>query len=161
MPLIKKDAPVVFEYDLHHMRNRLRRFFEEPFGFELPHPLIDEKRVERCVWSPAVEATESPMEYLISAELPGITPEDVEVQMADGMLTVKGRKCEGKTAEDTTRTWHLWERNYGEFQRTFRFPQPIDASQVVAEFCNGILRITVPKVESTPSSARTVPISQG
>lgn len=160
MSLIKKDVPVSLERDLNRMRNRLQRFFEEPFGFDLPMPLLDERRMEKLMWSPLVEATESPTEYLITAELPGISPENVEVNMTEGTLTLKGTKNEERKEEDKDRTYHLWERNYGEFQRTFRFPLPVNEAKVAAEFTNGILKVTVPKMEVTPPTSRTVPIAK-
>lgn len=160
MSLIKQEAPVGLERDLNRMRNRLQRFFEEPFGFDLRLPMIDEKRMERLMWTPAVEATETPTEYLITAELPGISPENVEVSVAEGMLTLKGHKLEEKKEGEKDRTFHLWERSYGEFMRTFRFPVTVNEQKVAAEFTNGILRVTVPKAEVTPPAVRTVPIAK-
>lgn len=159
MALIRKDVPVSFERDLSRMRHRLQRFFEEPFGFDLPMPLIGEKRSDRVLWSPAVEATESPAAYLITAELPGISPAQVEVHMSDGTLTLRGTKSEETKDEAKDRTWHLWERSYGEFQRTFRFPLPVNEGKVSADFTDGILRITIPKMEATAPTSRKVPIA--
>lgn len=160
MSLVKPDVPMSLERDLTRMRNRLQRFFEEPFGLDLRLPAIDEKRLERLMWTPAVEATETPTEYQVTAELPGISPENVEVSIAEGMLTLKGHKLEEKKEGEKDRTFHLWERSYGEFQRTFRFPVPVNEQKVAAEFTNGILRITVPKMEQTPPASRTVPIAK-
>lgn len=160
MSLVKPDVPMSLERDLTRMRNRLQRFFEEPFGLDLRLPAIDEKRLERLMWTPAVEATETPTEYQVTAELPGISPENVEVSIAEGMLTLKGHKLEEKKEGEKDRTFHLWERNYGEFQRTFRFPVPVNEQKVAAEFTNGILRVTVPKMEQTPPASRTVPIAK-
>ena len=160
MTLVKKDVPVVLERDLNRMRNRLQRFFEEPFGFDLRLPLLDEKRLHHMFWSPAVEATENPTEYLITAELPGIGAENVEVAVADGMLTLKGHKLEEKKEGAKEATYHLWERSYGEFERTFRFPMPVKEDKVAAEFNNGILKIVVPKLEIAPPATRTVPIAK-
>lgn len=160
MSLVKPDVPMSLERDLTRMRNRLQRFFEEPFGLDLRLPAIDEKRLERLMWTPAVEATETPTEYQVTAELPGISPENVEVSIAEGMLTLKGHKLEEKKEGEKDRTFHLWERSYGEFQRTFRFPVPVNEQKVAAEFTNGILRVTVPKMEQTPPASRTVPIAK-
>lgn len=160
MTLLKNDLPVALERDLNRMRNRLQRFFEEPFGLDLRLPMIDEKRIERMMWSPAVEATETPTAYLITAELPGISPENVEVAIAEGTLTLKGHKLEEKKEGEKDRTYHLWERTYGEFARTFRFPVPVNEEKVLAEFTNGILKVTVPKLEVTPPATRTVPIAK-
>jgi HSP20 family protein len=146
--------------DLNRMRNRLQRFFEEPFGFDLRLPMLDEQRIERMVWSPAVEATELPTEYVITAELPGISPENVEVAMSDGMLTLKGTKLEERKEDQKDRTFHLWERSYGEFERTFRFPLDVKEDKITAEFNNGILTVKVPKMEVTTPTSRTIPIAK-
>ena len=160
MSLLKQDLPVIFERDLGRMRNRLQRFFEEPFGLDLRLPAIDEKRMEKMMWTPSVEATETPAEYVLTAELPGISPENVEVAVAEGMITLKGHKLEEKKEGEKDRTFHLWERTYGEFARSFRFPVPVNEAKVAAEFTNGILKVTVPKLEVTPPQTRTVPIAK-
>jgi len=171
MTLVRQDpmAPM-FARDTARMRNRLQRFFEEPFGFDLPLPMLDEQRIERMVWTPAVEATETPTEYLLTAELPGISQEDVEVAMSDGMLTLRGTKLEerketnkkekGAKEETPERTYHLWERSYGAFERTFRFPAEVDEAKVAAEFKNGILTVRVPKLKVEAPKVRTVPIAK-
>lgn len=160
MTLMKTELPMALERDLNRMKNRLQRFFEEPFGVDLRLPAIDEKRLERTMWTPAVEATESPTEYLLTAELPGISPENVEVAVSEGTLTLKGHKVEERKEHDKDRTFHLWERNYGAFQRTFRFPMAIDEAKVLAEFTNGILKVTVPKIEHAAPASRTIPIAK-
>jgi HSP20 family protein len=161
MALTKKEVPISpATRDLARMRNRLQRFFEEPFGFDVRWPMFDEKRIERMAWSPAVEAIENPTEYLITAELPGISPENVEVSMTDGMLRLKGNKSEERKEADKDRTFHLWERSYGEFERAFRFPLAVKEDKIAAEFHNGILTVRVPKMEETPPASRTIPIAK-
>lgn len=158
MSLVKQDLPVTRE--VNRMRNRLRRFFEEPFGLDLDLPFWEEKKMERLAWMPAVEASETPTEYIITAELPGISPENVEVGMTEGLLTLKGKKEEERKVEDKKRTYHLWEREYGSFERTFRFPADVNAEKVTAEFANGVLTVKVPKVEVVPPAVRTIPIAK-
>jgi len=160
MSLVKYEVPVSMEREVNRMRNRLQRFFEEPFGLDLRLPMMDEKRMEKMMWSPLVEATETPKEYMITAELPGISQENVEVAVSEGTLTLKGHKEEEKKEGEKDRTFHLWERSYGEFVRTFRFPVPVNEAKVAAEFNNGILKVTVPKLEVTPPAMRTVPIAK-
>ncbi len=159
MTLVKSEFPVALERDLNRMKNRLQRFFDEPFGLDLRMP-VDDKRFEQLQWMPAVEATETPMEYLVTAELPGISPENVEVAVSDGVLTLKGHKVEDRAEHTKDRTFHLWERDYGAFQRTFRFPLAINEAKVTAEFTNGILKVLVPKVEKSVPASRTIPIAK-
>lgn len=144
--------------DITRMRNRIQRFLEEPFGFDLPFPSVEERRWERTMWSPAVEATETPAEYVVTAELPGIDPSEVEVEMANGMLSLKGKKTEERREEDKDRAWHLWERSYGSFERTFRFPHDVNEGKVHAEFANGVLTVKVPKSEVSHPAGRKIPV---
>lgn len=144
--------------DITRMRNRIQRFLEEPFGFDLPFPSVEERRWERTMWSPAVEATETPTEYVVTAELPGIEPSAVDVEIANGMLTLKGQKAEERREEDTDRAWHLWERSYGSFERSFRFPNDVNEAKVHAEFANGVLTVKVPKSEVSHPAGRKIPV---
>ena len=144
--------------DITRMRNRIQRFLEEPFGFDLPFPSVEERRWERTMWSPAVEATETPTEYVVTAELPGIEPNAVDVEIANGMLTLKGQKAEERREEDKDRSWHLWERSYGSFERSFRFPNDVNEAKVHAEFANGVLTVKVPKSEVSHPAGRKIPV---
>lgn len=144
--------------DITRMRNRIQRFLEEPFGFDLPFPSVEERRWERTMWSPAVEATETPTEYVVTAELPGIEPSAVDVEIANGMLTLKGQKAEERGEEDKDRAWHLWERSYGSFERSFRFPNDVNEAKVHAEFANGVLTVKVPKSEVSHPAGRKIPV---
>ena len=144
--------------DITRMRNRIQRFLEEPFGFDLPFPSVEERRWERTMWSPAVEATETPTEYVVTAELPGIESNAVDVEIANGMLTLKGQKAEERREEDKDRSWHLWERSYGSFERSFRFPNDVNEAKVHAEFANGVLTVKVPKSEVSHPAGRKIPV---
>lgn len=146
--------------DLATMRNRLRRFFEEPLGLDLQFPMGVEARREALNWSPSVEAAEMPTEYVLTAELPGISPENIEVSVVEGVLTLRGSKEEERRSDDKERMYHLWEREYGKFERTFRFPLEVEDTKVSAEFTNGVLTVRVPKSKETRPAARTVPIAK-
>ena len=78
----------------------------------------------------------------------------------DGVLTLKGTKEEERRSEDKERTFHMWEREYGKFERTFRFPLEVEDAKVSAEFTNGVLTIKVPKAKEAKMPARTVPIAK-
>ena len=110
------------------------------------------------MWSPAVEATETPTEYVVTAELQGIEPSAVDVEIANGMLTLKGQKAEERREEDKDRSWHLWERSYGSFERSFRFPNDVNEAKVHAEFANGVLTVKVPKSEVSHPAGRKIPV---
>lgn len=160
MPIVLKDAPATARREVAAVRNRIRRLFEEPFGSFLDFPLSMERRMQTLAWSPAVEASETPTEYVLTAELPGISPENIEISVVEGTLTLKGSKQEERRSEDKERTYHLWEREYGQFERTFRFPLEVEDAKVSAEFTNGVLTVRVPKSKEAHPAARTVPIAK-
>lgn len=95
-------------------------------------------------WSPAVDIKENENELRVEVELPGLKPEDVEITAENGILTVRGEKKSARKEGDENR-FHLVERSYGSFSRTFQLPKGVDDSKIEAEFDNGLLAIKVPK----------------
>lgn len=98
-------------------------------------------------WTPAVDVYETPDRYVVSAELPGLTREQIDLVLTDSRLVVRGERNE-RTGEALN--YHQVERGHGPFARTFEFAEPIDAAAVTAEFSDGVLTVTLPKVPSTP-----------
>ena len=124
-----------------------------PFGkFEMELPAwVDRMFGPEEEWWPTGEAftprtdlVETPQAMEVTVELPGMKPEDVKVEVLEGRLTIHGEKKEEK--EETGKTFHRVERRYGEFRRILPLPATIDAEKVVAEFKDGVLKVTVPKV---------------
>ena len=96
-------------------------------------------------WAPPVDVREDKSGIFLSLELPGVPPENVEVTADNGLLTVKGHKsAERKEGDDTE--YHLLERSYGSFTRTFRLPKGVDESKITANFAHGVLDVRVPKM---------------
>jgi len=96
-------------------------------------------------WIPAVDVFEDANAIRVVAELPGLKPEDVQITLEDGTLTIRGEKKQG--AEETTERVHRYERSYGVFQRAFRLPDSVDGDRVDAAYENGVLTVTLPKAE--------------
>jgi HSP20 family protein len=97
-------------------------------------------------WMPLVDIVEDDKEYIITAELPEVSKNDVKVTMENGLLTLRGeRKFE---RDDENKRYHRLERYYGAFARSFAMPDDGDPSSVRAEFKDGILRIRIAKSES-------------
>tara|TARA_B100000965_G_scaffold403213_1_gene430825 strand:- start:627 stop:1007 length:381 start_codon:yes stop_codon:yes gene_type:complete len=109
---------------------------------------------QRGGWSPRVELKEDPEHYLVQAELPGCKKEDIKVTLEGDTLTIRGEKKEEEKREDEN--VHVYERSYGSFTRSFRFPSAVDAEQVSAETSDGVLSVRVKKAEQ--SKSRTVEI---
>lgn len=93
--------------------------------------------------TPAVDVVEHEKEYEIAAEVPGMDAGNIEVALANGVLTIKGEKKEDK--EEKKKNYYLSERRYGSFQRAFRVPDGVDADKIAASFSKGVLKVTLPK----------------
>lgn len=119
------------------LRREIDRLFDDAFGGR-----------GGPSWAPAVDVSEDNNEITLDIELPGIDPEQVEVSIDNGTLTVRGEKRESRKEKNDAGEggyYHVIERNYGSFVRTFQLPQGIDENQVNAEFNNGVLEIRIPK----------------
>ncbi|MDQ3674761.1 MAG: Hsp20/alpha crystallin family protein [Gemmatimonadota bacterium] len=95
-------------------------------------------------WTPAVDIKESESELTVELELPGLKPENVEITAENGVLTVRGEKRSERKEEEQSR-YHVVERMYGSFMRTFQLPQGIDEDQISAGYEDGILSLRIPK----------------
>jgi HSP20 family protein len=107
-------------------------------------------------WSPAVEVSQRENEVCVCAELPGLKPEDVKVEITDDALVIDGERRHEERSEEGGR-WHS-ERHYGHFHRTIPLPEGANTADARAEFRNGELRVTVP-VRAPQSNRRQIPIS--
>jgi len=113
-----------------------------------------EEEAPTCEWIPAVNILEGEDEIVISADLPGLTAEDVAVTIENGVLTIKGERTLQEAAEGET--YHRVERCYGSFERSFKVPSSVDADKIEARFANGEMTITLPKRdESKPRSVKS------
>ena len=120
-----------------------------PFGLRREiDKLFDEALAgggRRMGWAPPVDIQEDEKEIAIVAELPGLRPEQVEVTCENGVLNIRGEKSEERKENDQNRRYHLIERTYGGFSRSFQLPQGLDESKIEASFDNGVLTVHVPK----------------
>ncbi len=97
-------------------------------------------------WAPPVNVEETENEVVLTAELPGMTHEDVEVHLENNVLTIRGEKSVVRQEENGGHRIHLFERRYGSFTRSFTLPRTVKADDINASFENGILTVTMPKV---------------
>jgi HSP20 family protein len=120
---------------IHREINRtFERFFEEPF-FAHPMPMM-----------PAINLREEEHQYVIEAEMPGLSEKDLDIEVHGNMLTIKGeRKSEEQKQGERM---HIVERKYGSFHRSITLPQNANMDHITAEYENGVLTITVPKDRS-------------
>ena len=114
------------------------RFFED---FELPSPFSEE-----MTFRPAFDVSETENELIVKAEVPGMDQKDIDINLSDGLLTIKGEKKHEK--KDKNENYHCVERHYGKFSRTMRVPFEVEADKVDASYKDGVLKVTLPKSET-------------
>jgi HSP20 family protein len=159
----KEVAPANPWRTLENLRNEMERMFED-FRFDLgwsPFRASPGEPIWRreASWNaiPAVDIAEKDGAYEITAELPGMEEKDIEVKYASGAITIKGEKTEEK--EEKRKDYHLSERRYGSFQRSFSVPEGVDVDKLAASFKNGVLTITLPKSAEAKKNEKKIPIS--
>jgi|TARA_B100000809_G_scaffold265575_2_gene324838 HSP20 family protein len=108
-------------------------------------------------WIPAVNVEESADELLLTAELPGMREEDVNVNIENNILTIRGEKREAREEADEESRYHVSERRYGSFHRRFTLPWSVDADAIRADFEGGVLTVRLPKAPEAKS--RTIGIT--
>ncbi len=123
------------------LQERMNRLLAD---FRASAPLGEEELTQGA-WTPAVDIFETPEAIVLKAELPGISQEDITVEVKEGTLMLKGEK---KLERDVNpEYYHRVERPYGSFQRAFTLPNTVQQDKVRARFKDGILEITLPKAE--------------
>jgi HSP20 family protein len=105
-----------------------------------------EGSIATAEWAPAVDIKEENDKFVLHADIPGVKPEEIEVSMENGVLTIKGEK---KTEANTEREgYKRVERTYGSFYRRFSLPDTANSEAINAKSKNGVLEIVIPKRES-------------
>lgn len=111
-------------------------------------PAFTGTRMDDLMRTPSADVVETDNEVRVDLELPGMRAEDIEVDLESNVLTISGHKREEREErEDEGRTWHLSERRYGRFSRSFVLPREVEQDRIEARFHHGVLHVTVPKSE--------------
>jgi len=106
----------------------------------------NEGSVATAAWAPAVDIKEEKDKFVLHADLPGVRPDETDVSMEDGVLTIKGeKKSEAITEKDG---YKRVERTYGSFHRRFSLPDTANSEEISAKSRNGVLEIIIPKRQS-------------
>lgn len=130
---LRREVDRLFEDFDRHSPFRRNAFESEPFW----------RRDWLTAATPASEIVEHDDHYEITVELPGMDQKNVEVQVANGLLTITGEKKE--ESENTKKRLYVSERRYGYFERAFRLPDGVDTDKIEARFKNGVLSLSLPK----------------
>jgi len=96
-------------------------------------------------WAPAVDILENENELVLKADVPGLEFKDIDIQIENGTLTLKGERKFEK--DENSKGYHRLERSYGSFVRYFTLPDTVASDQVHADYKNGVLTVTLPKKE--------------
>ena len=115
--------------------NEFDRLFERPYPRTVAHE-----------WNIPLDVAEKEDAYLVTAAVPGITPDDMEITLEDGVLTLKGEIKRDEEVEEAK--YHVRERRYGSFNRSIRFPMAVNGDAVEASYNNGVLSLNIPKSEA-------------
>lgn len=143
------------------LRDEIDRLFED-FGTGFwRHPLARRMGPRagfgpEMALSPVVEVVDCDGEYRVTAELPGLAPEDVEIRITDGMLSIRGEKSE--ETRDEKADYLLSERRYGAFQRSLRLPAGADPDKITAQLAQGILTVSLPKTAAARQQERKIEV---
>ena len=105
-------------------------------------------------WAPAVDIKEEDNQYLLFADIPGVNPNDIDIHMENGILTIKGERNSDLTTEQDG--FKRIERKHGVFYRRFTMPEGVDADAIKANSDNGVLTVSIPKQEAIKPRKITV-----
>jgi HSP20 family protein len=106
--------------------------------------------------APAVDVSETDKAYEITAELPGMDEKNIEVKLANDVLTIKGEKQD--ETEEKRKDYYMRERSFGSFQRSFQVPDGVDADKIEANFKKGVLTVTLPKSPAAQKAEKKIAV---
>jgi HSP20 family protein len=127
---------------LSRLQNELNDFFR-PGDDKFPSIFQDGNNWLGSEWVPRIDIKENEHQYVVTADVPGVDPKDIQVTMANGMLSIKGERKEEK--EDDKRGYRRRECFMGSFERSFLMPDTADSNNIVAKGKNGVLTIEIGK----------------
>jgi HSP20 family protein len=126
----------------------------------LGHLFTDELQVNGgSRWLPAVNVEETADELLLTAEIPGLSREDIDIEVEHNRLTIRGEKAAERSEGEDGRKYHVWERRYGSFARSFTLPNTVRAEDIAADYQNGVLTVRMPKAPEAKS--RKIQVGEG
>lgn len=142
--------------EVDHLHDSIRRMFDNPLAVATePLPFA-----QPIGWFPAVEITESANELTMTAELPGLDGSDIKIDLDGNMLTLRGEKREEKIEEGKEKEYHIEERMYGAFERSFTLPLTVDSEKITADFDKGVLTVHLPKSRAAMPRGREITINE-
>ena len=149
MALIKRGRdPLAGVGSLQEAIREMREMLATSFG--------DREALSMADWTPSCNVSETPKEYRIEAELPGVKQEDLEVNIEDRVLTLRGERHEER--EEKGKKFHRVESSYGSFMRSFTLPDDAAEDNIGADYKDGLLTVTIPRTVPKETKARTIKV---
>jgi HSP20 family protein len=148
------------------LRREVDRLFDDfnlnPFHLPLRRPAFDIEpfwQPDSWVAQPAIDLVEHDNGFELTAEMPGLEEKNIEIDVASGVLTVRGQKEEDKV--EKKQDFHLRERRFGSFVRSVRVPETVDPDKIEATFKNGVLKVTLPKKPGAQKPVKKIEVKCG
>ncbi len=138
------------------MENMFGDFFRRPAGRTWWPSLAMPKWFEEMEAAPSVDIFEDRDEVVVKSELPGMTKDDIEINLSDGTITLSGEKKKEEKVEK--KDYYRHERSYGSFTRSFSLPAEVQTDKAKASFKNGVLEVRIPKTEEAKKKTRKIAI---
>lgn len=155
IPFARTVAPTRTAYDFDPfaaMRRDLDRAFDDVFkGFGSGVAPV-------AITAPRMDVKETDAGIEITAELPGVDEKDIEVELADDIVTIRGEKKVEKEEGDKEKGYHLTERAYGSFARSVQLPYGAEGDKVTADFSKGVLKVVVPRPAEVEAKTKKIAI---
>lgn len=126
--------------DILSLQDEMNRLFLDFFGQSPGRRLMS-----GSLWAPVMDIEETKDDIIVKAEIPGMTKEDVKIQITGDLLTISGERKREEESRD--KTYHRIERSYGQFQRMITLPGEVQSARAKASYENGVLTIKLPKSE--------------
>lgn len=147
--------------DIKGLQEQFNNLVEEAYGRTMGSmaPVRRSKSYERNHWMPPVEAWESERDIHLSMDLPGVQPEDMDVQVEGDQLIIKGERQ--SSAGDESKNYKRQEKTYGSFYRAFSLTTPVNKDKITASYKNGVLEVTIPKAEAVQPKQIKVSVEDG
>ncbi len=139
--------PFEGEHNFLSLRDAMNNLFDESFWSPFDHSLMSNFSKSNMGF-PKVNISETEKEIVVTANVPGISSEDISVEVNDNILTLSGQMTKENKEEDKDKKYYRYERESGSFSRSFQLPVKVDEDKIEAETKNGVLTINLPKLQA-------------
>jgi HSP20 family protein len=160
LPIRRQDTQTQYADPFTQIRQEIDKVFDSAFkGLGFPSIGLGRELspMAQTDWlKPTLDIGASDKEYTISVELPGVDENEIQVELGNDTLKIKGEKKQEK--EEKERNYYRMERSYGSFQRTLSLPEDADQDDIKAVYKNGVMSITIPRKAASKTEAKQIEV---